>query len=397
MKHNFDEIINRKNIRSSKWDKCNEKFGVDKNIEMIPMWIADMDFNSPKEVVDVIKERASTGNYGYSPFTDSFYDAIVNWFKKRHNCHIEKEWIVFTPGVIPGFNIVIQNFTKENEGVIIQQPVYYPFMDAINNNNRKIVNNELIETDGYYTINFLDLENKCKDKNNKLMILSNPHNPVGRSWTKEELMTIGKICTENDVLLLSDEIHSDLTMKNYTHTVALNLSEEIKQNCIVEHSSSKTFNLAGLQTAYNIIPNENTRKRFIKGLNANRIFNPNWFGPIALETAFNNCDYYVDELCEYVDSNMDYMKNFIDTNIPKLKMRKSEATYMVWVDFRGTGMSSDEIEHFISHDAHIGVDYGSWFGEAGKGFLRFNLACPREIVEKAMNQLLDAMNKIFLR
>lgn len=394
MSHNFDEIVDRKNIYSSKWDDCNNRLGVDKSVEMIPMWVADMDFNSPKEVVDEIKKRADVGNYGYIVTPEDFYNAIISWFKKRYDVNIKKEWIVFSPGVLPGLNASIQSLTNKNEGIIIQEPVYYPFMDGINNNERKIINNQLINNDDHYEIDFDDLEIKCKDSNNKLMIISNPHNPVGRSWTRDELMKVAKICCENDVILISDEIHSDLTMKGYKHEVVLGLSDEIAQNSIVMHSASKTFNLAGLQTAYSIIPNENLRNKVVDQLKKNRVINMNWFGPCALIAAYNNCEYYVDELCEYVYQNMLYMKELIDSKLPNIKMNISEATYMVWVDFRGTGMSNEQIEHLITNEAHIGVDYGRWFGKAGEGFLRINLACPRKILEQAMGNLLNAFNKI---
>lgn len=391
MFYNFDEVIDRKNIRSTKWDFCNEKFGVDKNIDMIPMWVADMDFNSPIEVVEAIKERANVCNYGYSVLQDSFYESVINWFKRRYNLILSKEWIVLTPGVLPGLNIAIQSLTDVGDGIIIQEPVYYPFMEGINNNGRKIVNNQLIENDGKYEVDYEDLENKLKNKENKLMIISNPHNPVGKSFTKEELSKIGKLCVENDVILISDEIHSDLTMKGYKHEVMIDMSEDIKQNSIVMHSASKTFNLAGLQTAYNIIPNEKIRNKFINGLNKNRIFNMNFFGPIATEVAFNKCEYYANQLVDYVDKNMTYMKEFIDENIPSLKMEKSEATYLAWVDFRGLKKDYNEIENFVTHKSHIGVDYGSWFGDSGKGFLRFNIACPRSILEMAMKKLKDSL------
>ena len=394
MRHNFDEIIDRKNIHSSKWDDYNNRLGVDKSVEMIPMWVADMDFNSPKEVVDEIKKRAAVGNYGYIVPPEDFYNSIISWFKKRYDVNVKKDWIVFSPGVLPGLNAAIQSLTNKNDGIIIQEPVYYPFMDGANNNERKIVNNQLINNNGHYEIDFDDLEAKCKDSNNKLMIISNPHNPVGRSWTKEELIKLCKLCCDNDVILISDEIHSDLTMKGHKHEVVLGLSDEISQNSIVMHSASKTFNLAGLQTAYSIIPNENIRNKVAERLKKNRIINMNWFGPFALATAYNNCEYYVDELCEYVYQNMLYMKEFIDSKLPNIKMNISEATYLVWVDFRGTGMSNEQIEHFITHEAHIAVDYGRWFGNGGEGFLRINLACPRKILEKAMDNLLNAFKKI---
>ena len=232
-------------------------------------------------------------------------------------------------------------------------------------------------------MDFEDLERKVKDPDNKLLILSNPHNPVGRAWTAEELTRLGDLCAENGVLLISDEIHADLMMKGVKHTSVGTLSEKIKKNTIVHYAPSKTFNLAGLQTAYAVIPNNELREKYIKGLNANRIFNMNWFGSAALEAAYDKSGNYVDALCDYVNDNMDYMVRYVQERLPMLHMKKSEATYMVWVDFRGTGMSTEEIESFIDQKAHIGVDKGSWFGPGGEGYLRFNLACPRKILDSA--------------
>jgi len=390
----FDQYTERRNTRSIKWDGCNDKFGVDPSVEMLPMWIADMDFRTDKRIIDAVTAKAQEGIYGYCTKPDSFYDAIIRWVKKHYGWDIKKEWIIFTPGVIPAFNIAIQKYTQPGDGIIVQTPVYYPFMDGVNNNGRHLVENTLIEQeDGTYVINFEDLEAKVKDPHNKLMILSNPHNPVGRCWTPEELERIGTLCADNGVVLVSDEIHADLMIDGHKHTAMCSLSEKILQNTITNYAPSKTFNLAGLQTAYTIVPNDELRRLFNIGLTANRIINMNWFGPVALETAYNECEDYVEDLCEYLSENYHYMVDYISKNLPQLKVAKLEATYLAWVDFRGTGMTTEEIEHFIAHEAHIGVDMGTWFGTGGGGFLRFNLACPRCLLERAMKQLTDALNK----
>ena len=393
-KEYFDFDLDRKNTRSMKWDDCNSKFGVDESTAMIPMWIADMDFRSPKEVIDAVIDRASLGCYGYTTKPDCFYERIINWVDRRYHWKIKKEWIIFTPGVIPGYTITIQNFTKPGDGIIVQTPVYYPFIDGVVNNGRKLVYNPLIEKEGDWFMDFEDLERKVKDPDNKLLILSNPHNPVGRAWTAEELTSLGNLCAENDVLLISDEIHAYLMMKGITHTSVGTLSEKIKKNTIVHYAPSKTFNLAGLQTAYAVIPDDELRETYVKGLNANRIFNMNWFGSAALEAAYDKSGNYVDTLCDYVNDNMDHMVQYVQERLPMLHMKKSEATYMVWVDFRGTGMSTEEIESFIDQKAHIGVDKGSWFGPGGEGYLRFNLACPRKILDSALYQLETALKQI---
>ena len=391
----FDTYVERRGSRSIKWDGCNAKFGVDPAVEMLPMWIADMDFPAPTEVVEATVERAKHGVYGYIiNRPDSFVESIAKWIFRRYGWEVKPEWIVFTPGVIPGFNIAYQMFSEPGDGIIAQTPIYYPFMDGIRNNGRKMVVNQLIETDGYYTMNFEELEQQVKDPNNKILIMANPHNPTGRCWTAEELEKLANLCADNDVLLICDEIHADLIMAGTEYCSMGTISEKIRQNTIFHYAPSKTFNLAGLQTAFAVIPNDAIRAKFEQGQNANRIINMNWFGQVALEVAYNDCEDYVTGLCDYVNANMDYVVTYIQNNLPMLKIRKSEGTYMVWVDFRGTGMTTEEIEHFIAHEAHIGVDMGTWFGPGGEGWLRFNLACPRCLVEKAMEMLTQALNNL---
>lgn len=386
----FDTYLERRGTRSSKWDGCNAKFGVDPSVELLPMWIADMDFRSPTEVVEALAQRVQTQAFGYTTVPDSFYDAILSWVERRYHWKIQKEWIVFTPGVVPAFNVAYQAFTQPGDGIIVPSPSYYPFFDGVRNNGRKVVACPLVEADGYWTLDFDLLERQVKDPDNKVLILSNPHNPTGRCWTAQELERLGTLCAENGVILLSDEIHADLIMEGGCHTCVGTLSQRIVDNTIFHFAPSKTFNLAGLQTAYTVIPNPELRQRFTAAITANRVINMNWFGQVALETAYNQCEGYVDALCRYVSANMDYMADYLKENLPMLKMRRSEGTYMVWVDFRGTGMTTEEIERFIIHDAHIAVDLGTWFGAGGAGFLRFNLACPRMLVERAMRQLTQA-------
>ena len=386
----FDTYLERRGTRSSKWDGCNAKFGVDPSVELLPMWIADMDFRSPTEVVEALAQRVQTQAFGYTTVPDSFYDAILSWVERRYHWKIQKEWIVFTPGVVPAFNVAYQAFTQPGDGIIVPSPSYYPFFDGVRNNGRKVVACPLVEADGYWTLDFDLLEQQVKDPDNKVLILSNPHNPTGRCWTAQELERLGTLCAENGVILLSDEIHADLIMEGGCHTCVGTLSQRIVDNTIFHFAPSKTFNLAGLQTAYTVIPNPELRQRFTAAITANRVINMNWFGQVALETAYNQCEGYVDALCRYVSANMDYMADYLKENLPMLNMRRSEGTYMVWVDFRGTGMTTEEIERFIIHDVHIAVDLGTWFGAGGAGFLRFNLACPRMLVERAMEQLTQA-------
>lgn len=393
MKVNFDKYVERRGTECMKWDECNAKFGISPEKQLVPMWIADTDFKSPQPVIDALKKRVDHGIFGYTRKGDSFYNAIINWIGRRYKWDIKKEWILFTPGVIPGFTIAIQSLTEVGDGVIIQDPVYYPFKDGIIDNGRVVVNNRLKVINGRYEIDFDDLEKKAKNPRNKLMILCNPHNPIGRVWTKEELMKIGTICLENNIILISDEIHGDIIMSGHEHISIASLSEEFAKNTITTYAPSKTFNLAGLQTAYLVAPNNHIMEILDKQLTVNRVYDISVFGGLALEVAYNECEEYVDQLCQYIGNNYEYMCNFIKENLPQLKMSKPEATYLAWVDFRGTGMNNEEIEKFIIEKANIAVDFGSWFGEDGKGFLRFNVACPRSTLEKAMNQLKNALEE----
>ncbi len=394
-KEYFDVYQERRGTGSTKWDGCSEKFGVDSQTEMIPMWIADMDFRSPQEVTEAVVARAKLGSYGYVRKDEAFYQTIVDWVKRRYHWEIQKEWIVFSPGVIPGFNIAIQSLTRQGDGIIVQTPVYYPFMEAAERNGRLLVENPLIEENGQWRMDLEGLEELARKPENRMLILCSPHNPVGRIWTKEELWRLAKICAENQVILLSDEIHGDIVMKGQEFQALNAVAGQWMENTITYYAPSKTFNLAGLQTAFAIIPDKAMRETYTRGLNANRIFNINWFGGAALKAAYTRCDGYVDALCQYVDENMDYMQAFLQERLPQLKMEKPQATYMVWVDFRGTGMSTEEIERFIVEKAHIGVDMGSWFGKGGEGYLRFNLACPRVTLEKALRQLEEALQTVW--
>ena len=386
----FDYILERRNTRSSKWDGCNQRFGIEPEVEMLPMWVADMDFRAPQEVIDTLMERVKMQAYGYSIKPDYFYEAIIRWVERRYHWKIKKEWILNTPGVIPGFIVAIRTFTEPGDGIIIQPPVYMAFSDGVKKNDRKLVYNPLIEKDGEWYMDFEDLEKKVKDPDNKMMILCNPHNPIGRAWTKEELEKVGNLCAAHGVFLISDEIHADFMMNGKEHQPVSTISEKIQQNTFTHYSPSKTFNLTGLQTAYVIIPNDELRKKYAHHISASRIFEVNWFGPDALVTAYNECEGYVEAVCEYIGKNMDYMERFLQERLPMLRMKKSQATYTEWVDFRGTGMNTEEIENFSIRKARIGVDMGSWFGPGGEGFLRFNLACPRKTLEKGLKQLEDS-------
>lgn len=388
----FDQIFRRENTECVKWDEYAGQYpDLKKGTELLPMWVADMDFKCPQPVIDAVVERAKFGIYGYAATkTDDFCKAICSWTKRRYDVSAEPEWIVYTPGVIPAYTAAIQAFTNPGDGVVILQPVYYPFADSIRTNGREVIVSELIAGEERYTIDFEDLEGKLALPKVKMMILCNPHNPVGRVWSKEELQRIGEACLKNHVLLVSDEIHADLIMKGYKQTSAAALSEEIRSNSIVILSPSKTFNMAGLQVAYSLIPNPVLRADFTRQLTRNRMNGINYFGSAALKAAYTKCDDWLDEVINYIEGNIDYMQNYIMENIPNIKMYRPEGTYLIWVDFSQTGLSEEEFQDIMLHKARIAVDFGTWFGLGGNLHARFCVACPRVILEDCMKRLKEA-------
>jgi cystathionine beta-lyase len=393
MKYNFDEIIDRKNTNALKWEPrvLRNMFNSD---DLIPLWVADMDFKCPEPVVNALVKRAQHGIFGYSDGDENYYNAIINWYKKRHNWEIEKDWIVFTPGIVPAVNYIIQSFCKTGDKVIIQNPVYYPFEKAIMNNGAKVVLNPLKLENDKYVMNYDDLEEKVKDPRVKIFILCSPHNPVGRVWTKEELQKVGEICLKNDVIVLSDEIHSDLIMKENVHTPFGSISKEFRDNVILCSAPSKTFNLAGLQVSNIIIPNEKLRNEYKIILENNAIMHPNTFGIVALEAAYNYGEEWLNQALEYIEGNMDFIDGFVKERLPKIKFKKPEGTYLAWLDFKGLGMEKSQLESWMREEAKLALDEGYIFGNGGEGYERINVACPRSILKESMERIEKAVNKL---
>jgi cystathionine beta-lyase len=390
-KYNFDEIIERRGTGSSKWDDFAGRFPGYDVADAIPMWVADMDFRCPDEVVDAIKEKAAFGIYGYPCYEkEKLTSAVQDWLKRRHGWEIDKRWIVTTSGVVPAVTYAVQAFTEPGDGVIIQTPVYYPFKNrCIKLNNRIAVENPLIEEDGVYSIDFEDFEKKASDKNTKLFILCSPHNPVGRVWSRDEIEKMVEICRKHDVLIFSDEIHSDLIMHGSKHTATGSVSNS---NLISAYAPSKTFNLAGLKTSVIIIPDIEIRKRYMNRISANEAGGFNTFGQAALVAAYTHGDGYLEELIDYIDGNLKYAQSFINENIPGVSAGKTEGTYFLWADFRGTGLTTEEINRTVLEKAKIAGDLGEWFGSEGRGFIRLNLACPRSVVKEAMERIKRAFS-----
>ncbi|MCH5139107.1 pyridoxal phosphate-dependent aminotransferase [Clostridiaceae bacterium UIB06] len=391
MKYDFDKVFDKENTDSVKWNFAEKVLG-DKDV--IPMWIADMDFQTVPEVKEAIIKRASQGVYGYSETLNGYYDSITNWIEKRHQWKIEREWLCISPGVVTALSLVVKALTHPGDKVVIQSPVYYPFFNSILRNGCEIVNNPLKAVEGRYHVDYEDLEEKVKDERVKLMIICNPHNPVGRVWTKEELQRIGEICLKNDVLVVADEIHSDLIYKGHKYTPFASISKEFEQNSITCTAPSKTFNLAGLQTSNIIIPNEKLRREYNIALENIGISRLNLFGVIGCEAAYKYGEEWLDELLDYLEENKRYTEKYISEKIPKLKVVKAEGTYLLWINFRELGMNSKELKKFMLTKAKVAFNEGFIFGEGGEGFERMNIACPRSILQEALRRIEEAVNNI---
>jgi len=392
---NFDEIIDRSNTASVKWEPevLNRVFGIGKE-DLLPLWVADMDFKCPEPVRTAMEKRISHQIYGYSLTDPSYYSAVISWHKRRHQWTIEREWILTTPGVVPAIAYMIQCFTNPGDKVLIQPPVYYPFARSILNNGRQIQENPLQIVDGHYKMDFDDLEAKAKDPRVKLAILCSPHNPVGRVWKRDELATFGKICFENNILVISDEIHCDLIMPGHEHICFSTLSEKFAQHSITAVAASKTFNLAGLQQSSVIIPNTTIRAQFfthLENLGFNNGAGGTLFGAIAATAAYNEAEEWLDDLLIYLHDNFNFLKTKLEQGLSGVKVFDLEGTYLAWVDFRELGYDNESRIKLLEEIAKVGLDHGNWFGDNSIGYERFNIACPRTILKKAVESIVKAL------
>ncbi|MFX4231516.1 MalY/PatB family protein [Aliarcobacter butzleri] len=384
MKYNFNEIINRNNTNSSKWDTTQK--------DVIPMWVADMDFKVATPILDSILNRAQHAIFGYTMIPEEFYDAEILWWDKRHNFKIEKEWIEPTVGVIPSLSAVVQAFCEQGDKVLIQSPVYNYFNSSITNNKCEIVTNDLIYNNGKYTIDFEDFEEKIKDEKLKLFILCNPHNPVGRVWTKEELTIMGNLCIKYHVIILSDEIHRDLVYSNFKYTPIASISKEILEQSITCTAPSKTFNLAGLKTSNIIVANKEYRERINRSLNINESIEPNVFGIEALISAYTLSDSWLDELLIYLEKNRDFVIEFVNKYIPQLKIIKPEATYLLWIDCSKLNIDSQTLVDKIYELGKVRLSSGITYGKNADKFIRINIACPKELLEDGLQRIQKTIN-----
>lgn len=389
MRHNFDEVIDRRVSECKKYEAAAYP------ADVLPMWIADTDFAVPVEISKAIQERAQHPCFGYPIESFEFEKAAARWEKVRFGWDVDPHWVKYSNGVLPFLVYAIRAFSYPGDHVIIQPPVYPPFSAIVRNNGRQLKENHLVQDEnGKYQIDFEDLEEKLKDPRAKLLFLSNPHNPAMRAFTLEELKRIGELCLKYHVIVVSDEIHCDLTYKGYKHIPFGSISEEFANNCMVLINPSKTFNIAGFRTGAAIIPNEQLRENIQITIVDNKNYGRTIFGMSTFITAYTQCDYYADEMMEYLQGNRDFMLSYIRERIPRIKLAEPEATYLMWLDCRDLNMSQEELKAFMFNRAKLGLNDGATFGAGGVGFMRMNIACPRATVEDAMERLEKAVNSL---
>lgn len=382
-KYNFDEIVPREGTNCIKYDALERFFG---SKDVLPLWVADMDFKTPDFIVNAIKKRAEHEIYGYTFRDDTYYNSIIGWMERRHNWEIKKEWISFSPGVVAGLTFGIEAFSKPGDGVVVQPPVYFPFFDCVKGTKRKLIENPLKIENGRYTFDFEDLKAKI-DKKTKLLLLCNPQNPGGTVFTREELTELATICLENKIMVISDEIHSDLIFNGNKHIPFASLSDEIAQNCMVSMAPSKTFNVAGFSSSIVIIPNKTKFARYERAIGVAHLYMGNIFGSVAMEAAYAHGDNWLDQMLDYMWDNYKILEAFFETKLPKVKVMKPEATYLIWLDFREYGMKNAELMKFTIENAKVGLNDGGRFGTGGDGWLRINIGCPRSVLMEALKRL----------
>lgn len=371
----------------NKWDGCEEKFGDE---HLLPLWVADMDFEAPSCVKQALKKYVDFGVFGYYQIPNRYYEAFINWEKTYHDYDVKKEWIRFAPGVVPAFNWLIHILTNERDGVLITPPVYYPFKDAVVNNNRTLVESPLMRLEDHYELDYEDFERKIKEQNVKLFIFCTPHNPVGRVWSEEEIRRVLDICKKYGVYVIADEIHQDIIMDGYQKVTAA-ATGNYDEIMVTLTAATKTFNLAGCQNSIVVIPNESLRKRYDDYLTRLRITGGNAFGYIAVQSAYEGGRKWLDEVLNIIEENYHLMKSILEEKLPKVWIPKLEGTYLMWIDL-GAYVSADEIESVIQKDCGLAVDYGSWFGgEAYGTFIRVNLATREENIRLAAEKIVEAL------
>ena len=384
MKYDFDKQISRRGTNSYKWDSA-------ENEDVLPMWVADMDFHTAPAIVDALRRRVEHGIFGYTRVPDSYYRAVTDWFARRHHWTIEREWIIYTSGVVPAISAIIKALTEPGDKVLVQTPVYNCFFSSIRNNGCETITSPLVPIGNTFTIDYDDLERKAANPKVKVMLLCNPHNPAGRVWRREELIRIGEICIRHGVTVISDEIHCELVFHGHHYTPFASISDEFLQNSITCLSPSKAFNIAGLQIANIVCSDAHRRAQIDRAINDNEVCDVNPFGVIATQAAYNEGEEWLNQLIEYLHANYLYMQEFCREHLPDFPITSLEGTYLVWMDCRKLGISSEELEKQLVDKAELWLNAGTMYGVEGEGFIRWNIACPRARLMEGLKRFINGV------
>ncbi len=387
MKHNFDKETIRRGTQCVKWDEA-------ANAGVLPMWVADMDFEVAPCITEALRKRVAHGIFGYTLVPESYYEAVIRWFSRRHGWDIRRDWILYTSGVVPAMSCVIKALCMPGEKVLVQTPVYNCFFSSVHNNGCQVAESELLRTGDTYEIDFEDFERKCADEKTTLFLLCNPHNPAGRVWSKAELQRMNDICKRHGVRVVSDEIHCELVMPGYRYTPFAAVSDGCLDNSVTLSSPSKSFNTAGLQMANIVCKDAEVRRRIDRAININEVCDVNPFGPIALEAAYNGGEEWLEELNRYLSQNYLTLREFFKDRLPQIKVMRLEGTYLVWADIKSTGLSSDELSERLLKEGKVLVNSGTMYGrKAGEGYIRINIACPRSRMLEGLERIAAVLGK----
>jgi len=389
MHYNFDENIDRSDSHCVKLEKMKAIFGRD---DLIPLWVADMDFKSPPAIAEALRERVNHEIYGYTIAPDAYYQSITGWLAERHGWQVAREDICYVPGVVKGFAFAIDQFTQEGDRVIIQPPVYHPFRMVTTALGREVVNNPLLLEEGRYRMDMEGLKSILSQRTCKMLILCNPHNPGGRVWSPGELQELAEICHDNGVFVVSDEIHADMALPGYCHTPFATVSEKALSNSLTLMAPSKTFNIAGIVSSFAVIPDKNIREQYLSYLEPRELDQGTLFAYTATTAAYEKCGNWLDEMLTYVQENIDYVDRFLKEQIPQIRAMRPEASFLVWLDCHGLGLNRSELVKLFVEGAGLALNEGSMFGSGGEGFMRLNVGTPRNILEKALNKLKKAID-----
>ncbi len=386
MKYDFDKVTPRCGTNSYKWDSTDDK-------EVLPMWVADMDFPTAPCIINALEKRVEHGIFGYTRVPEEYYDAVISWFSRRHHWKPRREWFIYTSGVVPALSAVIKALTNVGDKVLTLTPVYNCFFSSIRNNGCELDSCALRYEDNTFSIDYEDLERRAADPKTTLMLLCNPHNPSGRVWTREELRRIGDICIKNNVVVVADEIHCELVHPGFTYTPFASVSEEFQKHSVTCVAPSKAFNIAGLQIANIIVENDKWRQRIDKAININEVCDVNPFGVIATIAAYNEGEEWLNQLLQYIHGNYLFFKDYCEEHLPQLPVAPLEGTYLAWMDCRSLGIPSEELEEELMKEAKLWLNAGSMYGKEGEGFMRWNLACPRQLVKEGMERFSQFVDK----